>query len=346
LRADSAHQETKMVNRKIRSACLVGLASLCLLESRRLIAQTAQTQSVKRWTPQRTADGQPDLQGVWSFQNLTPLERPAEYAGKAELTDDELKAFEKVVIARNNKDTREGAGTDADVGRAYNDFWWDFGTKASHRTSLITDPPDGKRPALTPETQRKATIAADHMRRPAEGPEDRSLAERCIVGFNAGPPMLPSAYNNNIQIVQARDHVVIQTEMVHDARIVLMDGRPHLNPTIKRRSGDSRGRWEGDTLVVETTNFSDTTDTTIIGPLRGPSDQMHLIERFKRVGARELEYSFTIDDPKTYVRTWSATVPMRLLDEHIYEYACHEGNHGLEGILRGARVEERKRRSN
>jgi hypothetical protein len=331
---------------KFRTIATVAVATFGVLigsGSRELAAQRAAAgAAASAWVAPRAADGRADLQGVWSFQNLTPLERPAEYASKPVLKDEELDAFVKLVVERNNKDSREGAGTDVDVSRAYNDFWWDFGTRASHRTSLITDPPDGRRPALTPDVQTKAAAAAARMQRPAEGPEDRSLAERCIVGFNAGPPVLPSAYNNNLEIIQNRDYVVIHTEMIHDARIVPLDGRPHVPATVRLRHGDSRGRWDGDTLIVDTTNFVDTTDTTLIGAQRAPSDRMHLIERFRRVAPDALEYEFTIDDPKTYVRPWTAMVPMLKLSETMYEYACHEGNYGLAGILGGARAQEKK----
>ncbi len=285
----------------------------------------------------RTIDGHPDLQGTWSFAVLTPLERPADLAGKATLTDQEAADYAKRTIDRNNKDNRGGGGA-ADVARAYNDAWWDFGTRASNQTSLIVDPPDGKLPPLTPAGQKRAAAYIGMMANnlPA-GPEDRPLWERCILGFNSGPPMLPSAYNNNVQIFQTRDTVALLNEMVHNVRIIPTDGRPH--GTERQWVGDSRGHWEGDTLVVETINF--TSAGTGTAGLRAPLDEnLRLIERFRRTGPDTLAYQFTVDDPTVFTKPWTAVVPMTKADGVIYEYACHEGNQGMYGILKGARAEE------
>jgi hypothetical protein len=274
----------------------------------------------------------PDLQGTWSFATLTPMERPAEFKDKAVLTEEEAREYAAQRRERQNMDRRDGGGA-ADVSRAYNDFWWDFGTTASLRTSLVIDPPDGRIPPLTPEAQQRLAALGARLQRPAEGPEDRGLAERCLLGFNAGPPITPSAYNNNLQIVQTRDYIVIHTEMVHEARIVPLDGRPR-QPHVPRWTGESRGRWEGDTLVIETANFRGET------AFRGSSANLKLTERLKRDGPDTLLYQFTVEDPTTWTAPWTAEIPLARTSQQIYEYACHEGNYGMEGILRGARAEE------
>ena len=287
-----------------------------------------------------TADVHPDLSGTWSFSTLTPLERSAEFAAKDFLTDAEAAAFAKRTMERSNRDNRDTNSRDADLGGAYNEFWWDRGTtvarvRGKYLTSLIVDPPDGRVPALTPQAQERAAArAAERRAHPADGPEDRSLGERCLL-FNAGPPMLPGPYNNFMQIVQARDHVAIYNEMIHDARVIPLDGRPHAPAQVRLWLGDSRGRWDGRTLVVDTTNFTDKTN------VRGSSPGLHLVERFTRADADTLLYEFTVDDPSSFVKPWSAALPMRRTAEQVFEYACHEGNHALQGILRGARFEEK-----
>ena len=292
---------------------------------------------------QRTAaDALPDLSGTWSFSTLTPLERSAEFAAKDFLTDAEAAAFAKRTMERSNRDNRDTNSRDADLGGAYNEFWWDRGTtvakvRGKYLTSLIVDPPDGRVPALTPQAQERAAArAAERRAHPADGPEDRSLGERCLL-FNAGPPMLPGPYNNFMQIVQARDHVVIYNEMIHDARVIPLDGRPHVPAQLRLWLGDSRGRWDGRTLVVDTTNFTDKTN------VRGSSPGLRLVERFTRADADTLLYEFTVDDPSSFVKPWSGALPMRRTAEQVFEYACHEGNHALQGILRGARFEEKSK---
>jgi hypothetical protein len=241
---------------------------------------TGQTRpaAAKPWTPPKTADGQPDLQGVWNTATITPFERPADLAGKEFFTAEEAAAYEKQVLDQNNADRRDG-GAAADVGRAYNEFWRDRGRPVStRRTSLIVDPPDGRIPPLTPQAQTRAAARAEYRKlHPADGPEDRPLAERCLLWAAAGPPMLPVGYNSNYQIVQSPGYVVILIEMIHDARIIPLDGRPHLPSGVRQWLRDSRGRWEGNTLVVETTNFSDKT------AFRGASENMRLVERFSRI---------------------------------------------------------------
>ena len=297
-------------------------------------SRPAASKSAKTAAMPRTSNGKPDLQGVWSFATLTPLERPAEFAGKATLTDQEVAEYLKRTSTNRNFDRRDG-GNAADVSRAYNDSWYDFGKSATNQSSLIIDPPDGKLPSLTEEGRKRAEARRVAGSRPAWGPEDRSLGERCILGFNSGPPMMPSAYNNNVQIFQTRDTVALLNEMVHNARIIPLDGRPH---GVERQwVGDSRGHWEGDTLVVDTINF--TNNGTGI---RVPTDEnYHLTERFKLRDANTLIYEFTVDDPTIQTKPWTASVPMVRSDQPIYEYACHEGNYGMLGIMRGARAEDK-----
>jgi hypothetical protein len=288
-------------------------------------------------TRHRTPWGDPDLQGLWTNATITPLERPADLAGKSVLTEQEAAEYEKRTNQARDADSRAG-GTDADLGRAYNQFWYDRGTRVveTRRTSLITDPPDGRVPGLTPEAQQRADArAAARKRSPADGPEDRSLPERCILWPTAGPPMLPSGYNNNYQILQTTGHVVILIEMIHDVRIIPLDGRPHVPPSIRQWTGDSRGRWDGNTLVVTTTNFTDKTN------FRGASERLRLVERFTRVDADTLNYEFTVEDPSTFTKPWSAAIPMTKTDGPIYEYACHEGNYGMTNLLSGARAQEK-----
>jgi len=296
-----------------------------------ILAGTLTAQS--KYTPPRTPDGQPDLQGVWTNVTITPLERPANLEGKAFFTPAEAHQYEKDTVERNNADRRDG-GAQADLGRAYNDAWYDRGTKVVEtlRTSLVIDPPDGHIP-------RKAgapAVGPGGLGRPPEGPEDRALTERCILWPTAGPPMMPSFYNNNYQIVQAPGYVVILVEMIHDARIIPLDSRPHVNAGIRQWMGDSRGHWEGNTLVVETTNFNDKTRFQRAGP------NMHLVERFTRTAPDTITYEFTVDDPSAFAKPWTAQIPMKRTEGPIIEYACNEGNYAMEGMLAGARADEKK----
>jgi len=321
------------MNRQLSASLLV--IALLLQAS---IAAQAPTRAARSWTPPRTADGAPDLQGVWNTSTLTPLERPAEFAGKPFLTEAEVAAYEQRMAVQNNRDRRDSS-PEADVGGAYNDFWFERGSRvvSSRRTSLITDPADGRIPPLTPEAQKKAAERAEYGRlHAADGPEDLGLPVRCLLWPTAGPPMLPGGYNNNYQIVQGPGYVMIIVEMIHDARIIPTDGRPHLSKHVRQWMGDSRGRWEGTTLVVETTNFTDKT------AFRGSGENLRLIERFTRSGPDQILYQFTVEDPASFTRPWSAELPMRRMDEPLYEYACHEGNYGMEGILSGARTDEAK----
>ena len=318
-------------------AILVTVLAVVLLVPLLAASQTATR--IDGWAPARTPWGVPDLRGVWDFRTLTALERPRELGEKAVLSAEEAVAYERRTVAELDKDrrTEDGLSLQTDVATAYNQFWWDYGTQLTEdrRTSLIVDPADGRIPVLTPHAKARADAARAARQRPAHGPEDRSVAERCILGFNAGPPVNPSAYNNNIQLFQTPDHVVILTEMVHDARIVPLDGRLPLPAEVRQWKGDSRGRWSGNTLVVETTNFTDKTN------FRGSGENLHLVERFTLISADTLLYEYTIDDPDSFTRSWSAALPMKRTDAPLFEYACHEGNYGMFNLLAGARAEER-----
>ena len=302
-----------------------------------LAVATAIAQAPAPRSVPRTPWGDPDLQGLWTNATVTPFERPANLSGKAVLTQEEAAEFERQTNQARDADNR-GGGTEADLGRAYNQFWFERGTKVvgTRRTSLVTDPPDGRVPALTPAAQSRADARAEARRRsPADGPEDRSLVERCILWPTAGPPMIPGGYNNNYQILQAPGYVAILIEMIHDVRIIPLDGRPHAPQAIRQWMGDSRGRWDGNTLVVTTTNF---TDKTIF---RGSSANLKIVERFTRVDPDTLDYQFSIDDPESFTRSWTAAVPMTKTDGPIFEYACHEGNYGMTNVLKGARTEDK-----
>jgi hypothetical protein len=283
----------------------------------------------------RMPDGRPNLQGVWTFATATPLERPDEFKDKEFLTPGEVAAFEKALAARQDVDQRDESslGTDADVGRAYNQFWWDRGTKVvgTRRTSLIIDPKDGKLPPMSAEGRKRADRAGRRQNPPAN-PEDRGLWERCVT--HSAIPRMSTGYNNNLQIFQNAGSIAIMYEMIHETRIIPLDGRAHVSSNVRQWMGDSRGRWEGDTLVVETTNFSDKTS------FRGASKDMKLIERFTRLDDNTLDYQFTVIDPATWTRPWTAQVPMPRVNGMMYEYTCHEGNYGLAGQLSGARAME------
>jgi len=321
-------------------------------------------QTGKPWAAARTAWGHPDLQGIWNAATLTPLERPDTAGGKLSLTKEEADAIERTerarveLRARPSDPNRAAPVTGGAVG-GYNNFWIDRGTSAfvvdgQHRTSIIVDPADGKIPRMLPEAQRRNRGARGTVVRPTsdapesaavegpgafDDPELRPLGERCLLGFGStsGPPTLPNYfYNNYKQIVQTPDHVMILIEMVHDARIIRLNGQ-HPPASIKKWMGDSIGRFEGDTLVVETTNFSNKTR------FRGSSDQMKVIERFRRVGEDTILYRFTIEDPSTWATPWTGEYPWVATDEMMYEYACHEGNYALGDILRGERVLDKER---
>ncbi len=311
-------------------------------------AAQAQTAAADAATPPRTPDGRPDLQGIWSFATITPLERPDELAGQAFLTDEDAAAIEERQAQRRLLDPlpRPGVGGG---GGAYNQAWYDPGTKVveTKRTSLIVDPPDGRLPPLTPETQQRAASAeaqrladARRGRVPAVSWEDLRPGDRCIQHAKAGPPIDPGAYNNNIQLLQTLGYVAILNEQIHDTRIVPLDGRPHLAQQIRQWMGDSRGRWEGQTLVIETTNFNGK-HAQVGRPVLSSGEQLSLIERFTRVDAETLLYEYTVTDPVTWVKPWSVQLPMKKNQDLMYEYACHEGNYSMSVRLSGARAMEK-----
>ena len=315
------------MNRFLRFVAVPGLA-LALAPG----APSAQT---KAKALPRTPDGHPDLQGIWDFRSATPLERPVRFAGREFMTPEEVVAYEHEALEREDGRPPDDARTEQSV---HPSWWLDYGKTVvkSRRTSLIVDPPDGRIPAMTAEGKARAAArrAAAQTHGPADSYENRSLQERCIT---RGLPevTLPGPYNNNLQIVQAPGYVMLFTEMIHDARVVPMDGRPHNSPSVRAWMGDSRGHWEGDTLVVDTTNFTDRTS------FRGSAENLHLIERFTRLDADTIEYRFTLDDPTTWTRPWTVAYPIVKTEGPIFEFACHEANYGLRDILSGARWEER-----
>jgi hypothetical protein len=300
----------------------------------------AQTATSRSWSAPRTPWGDSDLQGMWTNATATPLERPKALEGKQVLTDEELAERDRQVAQENSTDNAPLAGNPG----SHNEFWRERG-RLGKRTSLLVDPPDGKLPPLTPEGQKAQTQLAEARKtRPADGPESRSLFERCITRGLPGA-MMGNFYNHNYHILQTPGYVVISVEMIHDARIIPLDGRPHLSQQIRQWLGDSRGRWEGNTLIVETTNFNNISDRSINSMLGivmfGTSATARVIERFTRLDADTIDYQVTVDDPATYTQPWTAAVPMTKLQGTLFEFACHEGNYGMAGILAGHRAEEK-----
>jgi hypothetical protein len=286
----------------------------------------------------KLADGHPDLQGIWTNATITTLERPAQFKDRATLTEKEAVEYESRTDKQFETD-RRGATADQDRDQAYNRLFLDRGESLARvdgvaRTSLIVDPADGKVPALTPEARRRI---AERMRNSFDSVKVRPLGERCLLGFGStsGPPMLPVLYNNNYEIVQTPATIMILVEMVHDVRFIHMDRAEHLAGDVQQWMGDSIGHWEGDTLVVDTTNFSDKTR------FRGSSTHLHVIERFKRMDQNTILYRVTIDDPTTFSKAWTAEYPFNATPGPIYEYACHEGNYAMPDILGGARALEK-----
>jgi hypothetical protein len=293
----------------------------------------ARTATTKSGSVLRTSWGDPDLQGLWTNTTTTPFERLPETPDKAVLTDEERVEVNRKVVERLDQDRpRPGVVP-------YNDFWYERGT-LSNRTSLIIDPPEGKLPPLTPEGKKRLDdLAASRKARPADSWLDRSPSDRCITRAMPGA-MMPGFYNHNYQILQTPGYVTILVEMMHDARIIPLDGRPHLNPQIRQWLGDSRGRWEGSTLVVETTNFTDKAFENG-GVTRAFGANQRMVERFTRVGPNAIDYQFTIEEPGTFTRPWTVSAPMTKMETPLYEYACHEGNYSMTGILSGTRADEK-----
>ena len=295
----------------------------------------------------RTEWGHPDLQGVWNFSSVIPLERPAFFGDKQFLTDEEIATLATQTEAGLEAINNIGVG-------GYNTFWVEMGENGDNRTSLIVYPENGR----LPETQEGVPVQVGGLgpdepgERPVrmvvggiakDGPEDRGLSERCIVGFNSGPPFTPNLYNNNVQIFQNQSTAVIMTEMIHDARVVPIASDASLTNDIRLWTGDSRGHWDGDTLVVETRNFNSFTQSFGV---YGTAEEKLLTERFTRTGPYTVEYEFTVEDPATFKDKITVMVPMSKVDGQLYEYACHEGNYGMINILRGERMTEQREAEN
>ena len=301
-----------------------------------------QSRHAKPWTPPRTPDGQPDLQGIWTNATITSFERPSTFKDKAFLSEDEARTLERQAAARRDEDGPPRAG---DVG-SYNQFWFDSGERvvSTRRTSVVIDPPDGRVP-LRREAEAARDYASVHQ---GDSYHFMSVWDRCITrGVPGG--MFPAGYNNAYEIVQTPGYVMIHHEMIHEARIIPIDGRPHLPSQVRLWNGDPRGRWDGTTLVVDTTNYNSKgwiATSAATGRVKGipQSESLHLVERFTPVDANTIDYEATIDDPVMYTRPWTVSIPLhRNSDYRMYEYACHEGNRAVEGILRGARDEEKRR---
>jgi len=292
----------------------------------------------KKWTPPRMADGHPDLQGFWTNSTYTPLERPRN-VNKEFYTKEEALEVEKKAAEQEGEQTVPG--TIADVHYDFTQFGLDR-SQSTHalnlRTSLIADPPDGRLPPLTPEGQKRAAERAEAAKLVGrwDSAQSNDLDDRCIIFLGAGPPMLPAGYNSNYQIVQTPGYVMILFELAHDVRIIPLDGRAHVQRNIGQWTGDSRGHWEGDALVIETTNFNGK------NPLRGSSENMRVVERFTRVDADTIQYKFTVEDESTWTRPWTADLPLKKTVGPLFEHACHEGNYGLYNTLVGARLEEKR----
>ena len=308
----------------------------------------------------RAGWGTPDLSGVWNYNSLTPLERPSEYEGREFLTEEEAAGIIQEAVENEGQDYR-AADPKVDIESAYNTFWLDQPTTLSpdRRTSVIIDPANGRLPPLTPATQAREDFwranrvppiraplltAFQGGANPARGPEDFGLSERCIVGYSSGPPVTSGAYNSNLQIFQTPEHVALLTEMVHEVRIVPLDGRPHVSPVIRQWLGDARGSWDGDTLVVESTNFTPKRSSfiTAFNDAVGEGGALQLTERFTRIDADTLQYEYTVNDPVTFTRPFTGLQMLRRSDGPIFEYACHEGNYGLPNAMAGARIQERE----
>jgi hypothetical protein len=367
------------MNRRFRSSVTFAVAVGLLAGAFSTLAAQAPASIRKPWVVPRTPDGKPDLQGNWSNETQTPLERMGKQG--LTLTKEEAAAIEE--RARVVEEFRDKAsdpnrpvpsrggdnkaltapGEPSFIERiaesaggavgGYNGFWLDPGNSVIRidgvpRSSIIVDPPDGRLPPLTAEGKQRLTERTAAARKFGEfdHPEMRPLSDRCLMSFgsNAGPPMLPNYfYNNNYSIVQTRDYVMILTEMVHDARIIRLNAKEHLPPQLTPWMGDSIGRWEGDTLVVETTNIHplQLAQTSILWAYRGASQNLKVTERFTRTGADTILYKFTMEDPSTFTRPFSGELPFNRIDEQVFEYACHEGNYAMSNILSGARAKEK-----
>jgi hypothetical protein len=338
-----------MMIRVVASVAILGIACIAPLAAWPQTDQPPASAS-KPYTAPRTSFGQPEFEGAWANNNATPLQRPPQWANKEFLTDAELEAVQSAVRQLENDgdalfgdelivDAVEGKqkpqSHDTETGN-YNGFWLPP-REFERRTSLIIDPPNGRIPPQTPEAQaRRAAVAEQRRLHPADGPTSRGLGERCIT---FGVPRLTAAYSSVFQIVQSPNEVVFLMETIHDARVIPLDGRPHLPSSMPQWDGNSRGHWEGDTLVVDTTGFSPKSD------MMGSSSRLHLVERFTRVAPDVLQYDVTMSDPSTWTQPWTVRLSLKQSNEPLLEYACHEGNLGMFGILAGARKEEADARS-
>ena len=317
---------------------MIAAVAAASLGSLTLVAQstTPKAAAKKAWSAPRTVDGVPDLTGDWTNATYTPLERPANMVGKEVFTPEEAAAFVK------SRDENFNAQAADDI--HYDNALWQSENYSkgvnSLRTSLIVDPPDGRIPALVEAARNRVAgpvVGEGQNLRRADSYENRTLAERCITWGNDGPPMMPVGYNANLDILQGPGYVIVRNEMIHSARMIPTDGsRPHIGEKIRNWTGDSRGRWEGNTLVVETTNFNNRTR------FRNSTTSLKVTEKFTRTDANTIDYQFTVEDPNTWTRPWTAAVPLRKVPGPIYEYACHEGNYGMPNILRAQRVEDAK----
>jgi hypothetical protein len=332
-----------MTGRHLTLLTSIGLA--CMVLSSNAQSPGGSASAGRPYTAPRNAFGQPDLEGVWTNDSITPLQRPAAWANKTSLTDAEVEQLRKAsrqleaegdalfgdeLVLDVLAGTQKPASHDTQTGN-YNGFWLP-GRNIDSRTSLIIDPPDGRIPAETPQAQaRRAALAEQRRLHPADGPQSRGLTERCVT---FGVPRFQAAYSSVYQIVQSPSHVVFSMETIHDARVIALDGRAHLPGAMSQWLGDSRGRWDGDTLVVETKGFSPKSN------FQGSSIGLHLVERFTRVAEDTLQYDATMNDPTTWTRPWTARILFKRTNDPLLEYACHEGNVGMAGILSGARKQE------
>ena len=287
----------------------------------------------------------PSFEGIWNSASLTPFQRPVELGAKEFYTEQEAAAYEKARAQEMNRDRRDG-GQEADIARAYNELWFDRGSKLARtrRTSMIIDPPDGRVPPMTPEARKKfQAIQEKFAAHPADGPEDRPLPDRCLMFSQSGPPMIPGNYNDLYQIVETPEYISILAEMGNQVRVIPLDGRPHLPQSVQEWMGDSRGHWEGDTLVVETTNFRFTDRSRFGVQYDGMTDKnLRITERFTRTSPDSILYRATIDDPTVYTKPWTMEVSLEKAEGPVFEYACHEGNYGLAGVLAGERAQEKR----
>jgi hypothetical protein len=321
-------------------AIAVSLATAVIAGQSPSAAKPAAPAAAKKWTVPRTPDGQPDLQGYWTNSTYVPLER-GNNVTKAFYTEEEFAKVVKEAAAREAEQTEPG--TIADVHYDFTQFGLDRSQSAfvknDLRTSMIIDPPNGKMPPLTPEGQKRAADRAAERRRAGattDAVQNMPIGTRCLIMAGSGPPMMNAGYNSNYHIVQGQGYVMILVEMIHDARIIPTDNRAALPENMRQWMGDSRGHWEGDTLVIETTNLNGK------NPYRGSSEKMKVTERIARVDANTLSYKFTIDDPATWTQPWTAEAPMTKSVGPIFEHACHEGNYGVMNTLAGARLEDKK----